>query len=70
MRWETTMSRLCETFNRYGNYFPTVANYLINIGVIEGKKLKEDRDSLDDKMLEGIITLVLWKLFEKEKDNG
>lgn len=61
---------ICETFNRYGNYFPTVANYLINIGVIEGKKLKEDRDSLDDKMLEGIITLVLWKLFEKEKDNG
>ena len=31
--------------------------------------IKED-SNLDNKMLEGIITFVLWELFEKEKNYG
>ena len=30
----------------------------------------EDKEKLCPKMLEGMITLVLWELFEKEKNNG
>ena len=61
---------ICETFKRYGDYFPSVANYLIDLGIVDSTKFKEDKDSLDSKMLEGITTLVLWNLFEKEKNNG
>ena len=61
---------ICDKFNRHGSYFNSVANYLMDTGVLEGKKYVEDRDSLDDTMLGGITTLVLWELFERERDNG
>lgn len=61
---------ICSNFSRYGDYFPSVVNYLIDIGIVDTPKLTEDRDSLNPKLLEGITTLVLWELFEKEKNNG
>lgn len=64
------VKKLCDQFIRQGNYFPSVANYLINLGIVESPKLEEDRSKLDKKMLEGITTLVLWELFEKERNNG
>ena len=59
---------ITNKFNRYGNYFPTVINYLIDLGLISKSKLKED-PFIDTNLTEGIITLVLWELFEKEKEN-
>jgi len=61
--------QLCNQFKRHGDYFPSVVNYLINLGIINCSKLEEDK-RIDDKMLEGIVTFVLWELFEKERDNG
>lgn len=61
---------ICNTFSRHGNYYPSVANYLIDIGILDMPKLTEDKDSLSPTLLEGITTLVLWELFEKERDNG
>lgn len=61
---------LCNQFRRQGDYFPSVTNYLIDIGIVEHPKLKENREKLDEKMLEGIIAYVLWELFEKERNDG
>ena len=61
---------ICNTFKRHGDYFPSVANYLIDIGIVDSPKFTEDKEKLCPKMLEGLITLVLWELFEKEKNNG
>lgn len=61
---------ICETFKKFGNYYPTVVNYLIDIGIVDCEKCNENKNELDDKMREGIITLVLWSLLEKEKSNG
>ena len=62
------VKEVCSKFKRYGDYFPYVANYLIDLGIVSGKRLIEG--NIDNSLLEGIITLVLWKLFEKERDNG
>lgn len=61
---------ICNKFKRHGDYFPSVANYLIDIGIVDSPKFTEDKEKLCPKMLEGMITLVLWELFEKEKNNG
>ncbi len=64
------VKKITDKFKRFGNYFPSVVNYLISIGIVQCPKLADNIDSLDSKMLEGIITLVLWDLYEKERDNG
>ena len=61
--------QICNRYIVYGDYYPAVVNYLISLGLIHNKRLPQS-PNLDPKLLEGIITLVLWKLFEKERDNG
>lgn len=60
---------ICSKFSRNGDYFPAVNNYLVDLGIVHNDKLIVNSD-LDSKMLEGITSLVLWNLFEKEKNNG
>lgn len=63
------VKEICSKFDRFGSYFPSVANYLIDIGIVSCKR-QEVKEDIDPKLYEGITTLVLWELFEKERDNG
>lgn len=60
---------ICNRFNRYGDYYKIVSNYLVDIGIVHIPKYEVEIED-NTKLLEGIITLVLWELFEKEKNNG
>lgn len=61
---------ITSQFSRLGDYYPPVVNYLVELGVISSPKLDVDNSRLNIKIFEGIISLVLWELFERERNNG
>lgn len=63
------IKEICNRYKRFGDYYPLVYNYLLNLHIIKGKPLKEN-PKYRDSLFEGIMSLVIWELFEKERDNG
>lgn len=65
---EEVVRDVCSKFKSHGDYFPKVANYLLKIGILEGNKY--DEVEVDPELTDGIITLTLWTLYEREVANG
>lgn len=65
---EEIVNSVCKKFRRHGNYTPFVINYLIKLGLIEGDRCSECE--VDRNLLNPIITLTLWELYESEVING
>lgn len=61
---------VCDKFKKHGDYFPTVANYLIKLGILDSKKYNEEGIEYDPTLRDGVITLTLWTLYEREVANG
>ena len=59
---------VCNKFKSYGDYFPIVCNYLIDVGVLNMNKL--ETSEVNDNLTGSIITLTLWSIFEKEVEDG
>lgn len=62
------IKNICNRYKKFGDYYPIVANYLSNLGILEEKTYKEP--IVDEKLVESIITLTLWELYEMEVVNG
>ena len=61
---------MCDKFKDYGDYFPVVANYLIDIGILDKDRYNEDGISYNPDLKGGVITLTLWELYKKEVADG
>ena len=61
---------ITDRYSRFGDYYKPVINYLIYLGIIENQPYLEIKEEVNEKLFEGVMTLVLWELFEKEKNNG
>lgn len=60
---------ITDRFYRMGDFYPYIVNYLIDTGIVQRKKLPVN-DNINNKLLEGITSLVLWELFERTRENG
>lgn len=67
---EELVKKVCDKFKDYGDYFPIVANYLINIGILDKEKYNEDGVEYNQELCSGVITLTLWELYKKEVADG
>lgn len=65
---ESTVKEVCDKFIAHGDYYPIVCNYLLKIGILDGEK--QEVCEVDNDLTEGIITLTLWTLYEREVENG
>ena len=63
------VKKICARYSRFGDYFPLIHNNLIDLGILDEKKLPCD-PKYKNKMYDSLLTLVLWELFEKERNNG
>lgn len=64
------VKEITNQFSRLGDYYPSVVNYLVSLGIVNSPRLPEDKSKLNEKTLEGIISFVIWELFERERNNG
>lgn len=62
------IKEITDIFSRNGNYFPSIYNYVISLGLIQAEPIPEPE--VNAKMLDSIKALVLWKLYEEEVNNG
>lgn len=59
------IKELCSRFNRYGDYYTPVMQYLRKIGLTQ-MVVPSKEQILNPMILEAVITLVVWELYFKE----
>lgn len=55
-------------YNKFGSYYEGVVNYLIDLGILDCKKLTDNPEDRKPELFEGLKSLILWELFEKEAE--
>ena len=63
------VKEVCDKFKFSGDYYVPVLKYLNDIGMITFDPKGYDLKNYNQEMLEGIITIVLWKLYDREVVN-